>query len=115
MENYLVIGEITKPQGVRGEIKLRPITCDVERFDGLTLAYLKRGEEYVPRRRTGNRRAAFKRGWGRARRRWGVTPRPPRGGARVGGQYFLAVPAHHATTALQILNCKMRVGGFCPP
>lgn len=58
MENYLVIGEITKPQGVRGEIKLRPITCDVERFDGLTLAYLKRGEEYVPLRLTVNRRAA---------------------------------------------------------
>lgn len=24
---HLVIGEITKPQGVRGELKLRPITC----------------------------------------------------------------------------------------
>ena len=57
MEKYLVIGEITKPQGVRGEVKLRPITCDPERFEGLTLAYLKRGEEYIPLRLTVNRRA----------------------------------------------------------
>lgn len=57
MEEYLVIGEITKPQGVRGEVKLRPITCDPERFEGLTLAYLKRGEEYIPLRLTVNRRA----------------------------------------------------------
>ena len=28
MDKYLVIGEIVKPQGVRGEVKLRPITCD---------------------------------------------------------------------------------------
>ena len=57
MEKYLVIGEITKLQGVRGEVKLRPITCDPERFEGLTLAYLKRGEEYIPLRLTVNRRA----------------------------------------------------------
>ena len=45
---HLVIGEITKPQGVRGEVKLRPITCDFERFEGLELAYLKRGDQYEP-------------------------------------------------------------------
>ena len=45
---HLVIGEITKPQGVRGEVKLRPITCDFERFDGLEIAYLKRGDLYEP-------------------------------------------------------------------
>ena len=32
MQDYLLIGEITKPQGVRGELKLRPITCDPSRF-----------------------------------------------------------------------------------
>ncbi len=31
---YLMIGEITKPQGVRGELKLRPYTCDPDRFGG---------------------------------------------------------------------------------
>ena len=45
---HLVIGEITKPQGVRGELKLRPITCDLDRFEGLTTAYFKRGSSYEP-------------------------------------------------------------------
>ena len=52
---HLVIGEITKPQGVRGELKLRPITCDFSRFEGLELAYLKRGDVYEPIRLTVNR------------------------------------------------------------
>jgi len=52
---HLVIGEITKPQGVRGELKLRPITCDFERFDGLELAYLKRGDAYEEIHMTVNR------------------------------------------------------------
>ena len=52
---HLVIGEITKPQGVRGELKLRPITCDFERFEGLELAYLKRGETYEEIHMTVNR------------------------------------------------------------
>ena len=46
MQEYLLIGEITKPQGVRGELKLRPITCDVSRFEGLKKAYIKEGENY---------------------------------------------------------------------
>ncbi|HIS03641.1 MAG TPA: 16S rRNA processing protein RimM [Candidatus Pullichristensenella avicola] len=57
MDKYLVIGEIVKPQGVRGEVKLRPITCDAGRFDDLTLAYLKRAEEYIPVRIAACRRA----------------------------------------------------------
>ncbi len=43
---HLVIGEITKPQGVRGELKLRPITCDLDRFEGLETVYLKRGDDF---------------------------------------------------------------------
>ena len=43
---HLVIGEITKPQGVRGELKLRPITCDLGRFEDLKTAYLKRGDDF---------------------------------------------------------------------
>ena len=35
LSQYLMIGEITKPQGVRGEVKVRPCTCDPERFEGL--------------------------------------------------------------------------------
>ena len=48
MQEYLLIGEITKPQGVRGELKLRPVTCDPGRFDGLTTAYLKEEDTYRP-------------------------------------------------------------------
>ena len=43
---YLMIGEITKPQGVRGELKVRPVTHDPYRFEGMTEAYMKRGDEY---------------------------------------------------------------------
>jgi len=46
LSTHLVIGEITKPQGVRGELKLRPITCDFSRFEGLKKAFLKRGDTY---------------------------------------------------------------------
>ena len=48
LRTHLIIGEITKPQGVRGELKLRPATCDLSRFDGLTDAFLQEGENYIP-------------------------------------------------------------------
>ncbi|MBR2700267.1 MAG: 16S rRNA processing protein RimM, partial [Clostridia bacterium] len=41
LSEYLMIGEITKPQGVRGEVKVRPCTCDPDRFDGLETVYIK--------------------------------------------------------------------------
>lgn len=46
---YLLIGEITKPQGVKGELKARPITCDPERFYDLEEVYLLENGQYVPR------------------------------------------------------------------
>lgn len=52
---YLMIGEITKPQGVRGELKVRPVTHDPYRFEGMTEAYMKRGDEYLRVRLTVNR------------------------------------------------------------
>ena len=45
---YIMIGEIVKPQGVRGEVKVRPITCDPWRFEDLEEAYFKKGDKYVP-------------------------------------------------------------------
>ena len=45
---YLMIGEITKPQGVRGEVKVRPCTCDPERFEGLEAVYFEKGGAYAP-------------------------------------------------------------------
>ena len=46
MQEYLLIGEITKPQGVQGELKLRPITCDPWRFEDMDSAYVRDGENY---------------------------------------------------------------------
>lgn len=46
MQEYLLIGEITKPQGVQGELKLRPITCDPWRFEDMDYAFIKEGESY---------------------------------------------------------------------
>ena len=45
---YIMIGEIVKPQGVRGEVKVRPITCDPWRFEDLEEAFFKKGDKYVP-------------------------------------------------------------------
>ncbi len=46
---YLLIGEITKPQGVKGELKARPITCDPERFYDLDEVFLMENGKYTPR------------------------------------------------------------------
>lgn len=43
---YLLIGEITRPQGVRGEMRVRPYTDDPMRFEDLDEVYVKRGDKY---------------------------------------------------------------------
>ena len=48
LSEYLMIGEITKPQGVRGEVKVRPCTCDPERFEGLETVYIEKDGGYAP-------------------------------------------------------------------
>ena len=48
LSEYLMIGEITKPQGVRGEVKVRPCTCDAERFEGLETVYIEKDGGYAP-------------------------------------------------------------------
>lgn len=50
LSEYLMIGEITKPQGVRGEVKVRPCTCDAGRFEGLETVYVERDGGYAPMR-----------------------------------------------------------------
>lgn len=44
---YLSIGEVLKPQGVRGQVKIRPDTDDPARFEALECVYLKSGDQYV--------------------------------------------------------------------
>lgn len=50
LSTHLMIGEVTKPQGIRGEVKVRPATCDPDRFYDLDHVFLKRGEEYIERK-----------------------------------------------------------------
>ena len=58
LSEYLMIGEITKPQGVRGEVKVRPCTCDPGRFEGLETVYIERDGGYAPLQITVNRLGA---------------------------------------------------------
>lgn len=46
MLDYLSVGVVLKPQGLKGEIKVKPLTDDERRFDALRKVYLKNGEAY---------------------------------------------------------------------
>lgn len=41
---YIQIGEIVKPQGIRGEVKLKAMTSDMSRYARLERVYLQRGK-----------------------------------------------------------------------
>ena len=41
---YIQIGEIVKPQGIRGEVKLKAMTSDMSRYARLESVFLKRGK-----------------------------------------------------------------------
>lgn len=45
---YLSVGWVLKPQGIKGEIKVKPLTDDITRFDDLDEVYLKHGQDYFP-------------------------------------------------------------------
>ena len=55
LQPYLMLGTIVKPQGVRGEVKLRQETGDPERFYSLEQVFLRRGDAYEPIRVLGAR------------------------------------------------------------
>ena len=44
---YLLIGEVLKPQGVQGQVKVRPDTDDPTRFLALDHVYLKAENQYI--------------------------------------------------------------------
>ena len=52
---YLLIGEIVRPQGIRGEVKVRHYTDDPRRFEVLESALIQRGGQYEPIEITGCR------------------------------------------------------------
>lgn len=43
--DFVIIGEVQKPHGIRGELRIRPLTEDVERFKSLDRVYLNRNGE----------------------------------------------------------------------
>ena len=52
---YLLLGEIVRPQGIRGEVKVKHYTDDPYRFEELETVFFKRGNEYQPVGVTGAR------------------------------------------------------------
>ena len=48
MNDYLLIASVLKPQGVRGECKLRSYAADIDRFYQWNTLYLKNADSYVP-------------------------------------------------------------------
>ena len=48
MNDYFMIASVLKPQGVRGECKLRSYAADIGRFQRWNMLYLKAAENYTP-------------------------------------------------------------------
>jgi 16S rRNA processing protein RimM len=46
MTDYMIVGRVMKPFGVRGEVKVKPITDRAERFHDLSFVFIKKGEGY---------------------------------------------------------------------
>ena len=47
MNDYLMIGEVLKPQGLRGECKIKPCAADLELFAEWKTLYLLKAGEYL--------------------------------------------------------------------
>lgn len=48
MLKYLSVGLVLKPQGLKGEVKVNPLTDNIKRFDNLDEVYIKAGQNYIP-------------------------------------------------------------------
>lgn len=46
MVEYFTVGQILKPQGIKGEIKVKPLTDDMTRFDELKAILIKEDNGY---------------------------------------------------------------------
>jgi len=46
-KDYFIIGKVLKPFGIRGEIKVLPITDSINRFEGIKFVYIKKPEGYI--------------------------------------------------------------------
>ena len=43
---FILIGEVLRPQGIKGQVKVRPDTDDPGRFEELETVYIKKGSQY---------------------------------------------------------------------
>ena len=48
MNDYLMVGEVLKPQGLKGECKIRPCAADLSLFEIWDTLYLRQKEETLP-------------------------------------------------------------------
>ena len=48
MNEYLMIGEVLKPQGIRGEVKVKPFAANHDDFRRWKTLYIKQGEAFAP-------------------------------------------------------------------
>ena len=48
MTEYLMVGEVLKPQGLKGECKIKPCAADLSLFETWDTLYLLRGSTYTP-------------------------------------------------------------------
>ncbi len=48
MQDYLLIGKVLKPQGIRGECKIKSYAADISLFSGWKTLYLRELGEYRP-------------------------------------------------------------------
>lgn len=48
MNEYLMIGEVLKPQGIRGEAKVKPYAADADDFLRWKTLYMQRNNEFEP-------------------------------------------------------------------
>ncbi len=47
MEEYLEIGQIVNTNGLKGTLKVKPLTDDITRFENLETVYIQKGKEQV--------------------------------------------------------------------
>lgn len=55
MLRYISVGYVLRPQGIKGEIKVEPLTDDMEQFNDWDTLYLEQGGEYTPLKVTAKR------------------------------------------------------------
>ena len=46
LSEYLLIGQVLRPQGIKGLVKVRPDTDDPGRFEELEAVYIKNNDVY---------------------------------------------------------------------